>query len=155
MEYRRSTQSVRCIDILSMFVLSKWQCVALPTRWRASVRALFYSFHWIRQQISVGKCAHRGAWARQERKTMFQIVTWTKQTWIIHQCTVCPYTGSMITWVLKCSRGHLSIYALLLGDTCRQFLYVNKRYSQMGGPPWGFLCKFFKIWTCRGLQEWV
>ena len=27
-----------------MFVLSKWQCVALTTCWRASVRALFNSF---------------------------------------------------------------------------------------------------------------
>ena len=28
-----------------MFVLSKWQRVALPTCWRASVRALFYCYH--------------------------------------------------------------------------------------------------------------
>ena len=28
-----------------MFVLSKWQRVALRTRWRASVRALFYCYH--------------------------------------------------------------------------------------------------------------
>ena len=29
---------------MSMFVLSKWQCVALQTRWRASVLALFYCY---------------------------------------------------------------------------------------------------------------
>ena len=34
-----------CIDVSSMFVLSKWQCVALPTRWQASVRALFYCYY--------------------------------------------------------------------------------------------------------------
>ena len=34
-----------CIDVLSMFVLSKWQCVALPTHWHASVRTLFYWLH--------------------------------------------------------------------------------------------------------------
>ena len=34
----------RCIDVLSMFVLSKWQHVALPTRWCASVCALFYCY---------------------------------------------------------------------------------------------------------------
>ena len=33
-----------CIDVLSMFVLSKWQCVALPTCWRALIRALYW-FH--------------------------------------------------------------------------------------------------------------
>ena len=30
--------------LLSMFVLSKWQRVALPTRWRTSVRALLYCY---------------------------------------------------------------------------------------------------------------
>ena len=34
-----------CFDVLSMFVLSKWQCVALQMRWRVSVRTLFYSYH--------------------------------------------------------------------------------------------------------------
>ena len=33
-----------CCDVLSMFVLSKWQRVALPMHWRASVRAHFYWF---------------------------------------------------------------------------------------------------------------
>ena len=33
------------------------------------------------------KCAHRGGSARRKRQTMFKIVTWSKQTWIIHQCT--------------------------------------------------------------------
>ena len=30
--------SLKCIDVLSMLFLSKWQCVALPKCWRASVR---------------------------------------------------------------------------------------------------------------------
>ena len=36
---------------------------------------------WITEQISVGKCAHRGASACWEHQTSFKIVTWTKQTW--------------------------------------------------------------------------
>ena len=43
--YGRGCIPWRCIDVLSMFVLSKWQRVALLMHWRASVRALFYSFH--------------------------------------------------------------------------------------------------------------
>ena len=39
---------------------------------------------WITEQISVGKCAHRGTSARQ---TSFKIVTWTKQTWTKHHNT--------------------------------------------------------------------
>ena len=41
--------------------LSKWQRVALPMRWRASVHALFHCYltspSWITEQISVGKWA--------------------------------------------------------------------------------------------------
>jgi len=55
-------------------------------------RCEHFSIHftpsWIRQKISVGKCTHRGAWARRERQTMFPIVTWTKQTWINNECTL-------------------------------------------------------------------
>ena len=43
---------------------------------------------WITQQIAVEKSAHRGASARRESQTMFKIVTWAKQTWIIRQCTM-------------------------------------------------------------------
>ena len=42
---------------------------------------------WITEQISVGKCAHRGASAHQERHTSFKIVTRTKQTWTKHHNT--------------------------------------------------------------------
>jgi len=42
---------------------------------------------WITEQISVGKCAHRGASAHWERQTSFKIVTWTKQTWTTHHNT--------------------------------------------------------------------
>ena len=42
---------------------------------------------WITEQISVGKCAHRGASSRRERQTSFKIVTWTKQTWTRHHNT--------------------------------------------------------------------
>ena len=69
--------------------LSKWQCMALPTRSRASVRALFFWFPTFLDYSTniIKSCAHRGTWARWERQTMFKIVTWTKETWIIHQCT--------------------------------------------------------------------
>ena len=33
-----------CPVVMSMFVSSKWQRVVLPTRWRASVRTLFYCY---------------------------------------------------------------------------------------------------------------
>ena len=33
-----------CTVVMPMFVSSKWQRVALPTRWRASVRALFFCY---------------------------------------------------------------------------------------------------------------
>jgi len=42
---------------------------------------------WITEQMSVGKCAHRGASARRERQTSFKIVTWTKQKWTKHHNT--------------------------------------------------------------------
>ena len=45
------------------------------------VRETSSSKIWITEQISVGKCAHRGASARQECQTIFKTVTWTKQTW--------------------------------------------------------------------------
>ena len=35
----------RCNVIMSMFVASKWQRVALPKLWRASVCALFFCYH--------------------------------------------------------------------------------------------------------------
>ena len=39
-----------------MFVLSKWQCVALPTHWRALVRTLFYLFHtFLDQTINISR----------------------------------------------------------------------------------------------------
>ena len=43
---------------------------------------------WITEQISVGKCAHRGVSACRERQTSFKIVSWTKQTWTKHHNTV-------------------------------------------------------------------
>ena len=47
---------------------------------------------WITEQISVGKCAYRGASERREHQTSFKIVTWTKQTWTTHHNT--KKTGS-------------------------------------------------------------
>ena len=49
-------------DVLSMFVMSKWQSVVLLTRWRASVRALFYWYHTFLDHttnISIKVCAPR------------------------------------------------------------------------------------------------
>jgi len=63
--------------------------------WRADApRCAHFSIHftpsWIRQQISVEKFAHGGAWARRERQTMFQIVTQTKQAWILYCNAISP-----------------------------------------------------------------
>ena len=66
-------------------------CGALDVLTRLGARTFLLLSHapsWITQQISVEKCAHRGAPARQERQTMFKIVTWTKQTWTKHHNTV-------------------------------------------------------------------
>ena len=44
---------------LSMFVLSKWQCVALPTHWRASVHALFNCYHtFLDHTTNISRKAH-------------------------------------------------------------------------------------------------
>ena len=40
-----SPYQIQCTVVMSMFASSKWQHVALPLRWRASVRALFYCYH--------------------------------------------------------------------------------------------------------------
>jgi len=42
---------------------------------------------WITQQISVENCMHRGVSVGRECETMFNIVTWTKQTWTTHHNT--------------------------------------------------------------------
>ena len=55
--------------------------------WRAHL-SIDLTPSWITQQISVEKCENRGVSARRERQTVFKIVTWIKQTWIIHQCTL-------------------------------------------------------------------
>ena len=57
--------------------LQIWQC-------RSDNARTVISPSWITEQISVGKCAHRGALVRQERQTSFKIVTWTKQTGTKH-----------------------------------------------------------------------
>ena len=91
-----------CCDVLSMFVLSKWQCVALPLRWCATVCAPFYTVitsSWITQQIPVEKCAHQGASASWERQRMFKIVTWTKQTWTKHHHTVSWFCTFLCTYL--------------------------------------------------------
>ena len=90
-----------CCDVLSMFVLSKWQRVALPTRWRASVRALSYCDYTfldhttnISRKVRTPRCVS----ALRERQSMLKIVTWTKQTWTVktshhHHGTYVPTFG--------------------------------------------------------------
>ena len=116
----------RCCDVLSMFVLSKWQCVVLPMHCRAAVCALFYWFHTffdhttnISRKVRATRCVS----IRWERQTMFKIVTWTKQTWIIHQCT---YLG------VKC------------WNTCR----ACWRRGRASPPPW--TCQWARYRTWRG-----
>ena len=80
----------RCIDELSMFVLSKWQFLALFGA--PSVRTLFYWYLLCgprRCEINIKVRAPRHVNASGAP----HIVTWTKQTWIKHQCTVISRMG--------------------------------------------------------------
>ena len=56
----------------------------------------------ITEQISVGKCMHRGASACRERQTSFKIVTWTKQTWTKHHNTGMAYFYNFFDVLLLC-----------------------------------------------------
>ena len=69
------------------FIKCRWPPL-LPTRPHFSID---FTPSWITQQISVEKCAHRGASARRERQTMFKIVTWTK-----HHITASPTTRTPV-----------------------------------------------------------
>ena len=59
---------IRWCDVLSMFVLSWWQSVALPTCWCTSVRALFYCYHtFLDHTTNISRKVHTwGAPARWE-----------------------------------------------------------------------------------------
>ena len=80
-DLRKKYQTKWCTVVMSMFVSSKWQRVALPTCWRALVRALFYCYltcdH--RPNSRKGSGSRKvGAPARRERQTGLKIVSWTK-----------------------------------------------------------------------------
>ena len=144
-----TTQKIWCVDVfIHVCFIQVTMCGALNALTRYGHFSIHFTPSWITQQISVGKYAHRGAWACRERQTMFQIVTWTKQTWIIHQCTkkfterlsllLCPLTvdttsvnkNGRRSWVPRC-RAHLPLY---LGYKMRQ------------GIVWA-------AWEC-GLERW-
>ena len=78
-----------CCDVLSMFVMSKWQCVVLLTCWRASVRALSYCYHtFLDHTTNISRKVHTlRRISVSERQTMFKNVPWTKQTWTKHHNT--------------------------------------------------------------------
>ena len=63
-----------------------WRSRCADAPWCAHFSTVI-SPSWITEQISVGKCKHRGASASRERQTSFKIVTWTKQTWTKHHNT--------------------------------------------------------------------
>ena len=65
---------------------------------------------WITEQISVEKCAHRGASARRERQTSFKIVPWTKQTRTKHHSTANTFAS---TYML-CGEGSWRLRLTLL-----------------------------------------
>ena len=80
------TQSnLRCIDELSMVILSKWQFGtsfgASNALTRLGARTLY--LYWLCDPINRKVCAPR----RVSASGAPQIVTWIKQTWIKHQCT--------------------------------------------------------------------
>ena len=61
--------NLRFTVVMSMFVSSKWQRATLPTRWRASVGErtflpIFVTYMIQEDEITVEKCAHRGASVR-------------------------------------------------------------------------------------------
>ncbi len=80
-----------CCDVLSIFVLSKWQHVALPTRWHASVRTLFYCYLTFldqRTNISRKVRAPRHVSASGVPKKFQNCHLYdTKQTWTKHHNT--------------------------------------------------------------------
>ena len=60
--YRRwafHTYKHGCTVVMSKFFPSKWQRVALPTRWRASVRTLFYCYlTFLDQRTNISRKVH-------------------------------------------------------------------------------------------------
>ena len=71
------------------------QRLVLPTRWRASVHALFYCY-WL---CDPRRCEIKKKVSAQRRVSMSEaphIVTWIKQTWINHQCTSVEYGSSAL-----------------------------------------------------------
>ena len=85
---------------------------------------------WITEQISVGKCVHRGASARRERQTSFKIVTYTKQTWTNHHDTSKKGTFS---W----KREGMDIPSILAGSL-PLVLIINIILIHWGGRGGGF-----------------
>ena len=90
--------------------------------------------YWITEQISVGKCAHRGVSARQERQSSFKIVTWTKQTWTKHHntekeywslilCVYCKYSHNMLV-LNKASRVYVSFAIRYLPTRQYRIVYI-------------------------------
>ena len=78
---------------LSICALMFYPCLFCPSdnvwRSRASVRTLVYSFHTF---LDYSTNINRKVRAPRRVSSLgtrnkFKIVTWTKQTWIIHQCT--------------------------------------------------------------------
>ena len=110
----------RCTVVMSMFVSSKWQRVALPTPWRASVQALFYCYlTFLDHRTNIS--AHWGASAHRERQTSFKIVTWTtKQTWTKHHNTV--GLSQFPEWVA--AGGSLQVARLPLGQPYASLLLI-------------------------------
>ena len=69
-----------CWDVLSMFVLSRWQRVSLLKLWCALVRVLFYCYN-----TFLDHTTNTSRKVRAQRR--IKIVTWTKQSWTKHHNT--------------------------------------------------------------------
>ena len=75
-------------------------CLALPTRWRASLCAIFYGYLLCDQRRcdnSIKVCAPR----RVSASGAPHIVTWTKQTWIKHHNTQFSYNQDQTRLLLS------------------------------------------------------
>ena len=94
--------------------------LVLPMRWRASVCALFYWY----LLCDPRRCEiNRKMWAPRRVSTSGapHIVTWIKQTWIKHQCTVITCgTHQLITNTTQCCYFSHTLLTLwdLLGFNC-------------------------------------
>ena len=117
---------------------------ALPTRSRASVRALLY-LYWL---CDPRRCEiNRKVRASRRVSTLGapHIVTRIKQTWIKHQCTVLEYMSS--TFLLGISIWPHFITVHIAGG---MVIFVNYFLLHFTNPQWWLSAYKATVWWCCG-----